>query len=113
MRDQVVNQVLDLLDTERQALRIGDFDALNTLLDAKTQLFERLQVAAPGRRNLEVIQQKLSENQSLLSAAMQGVGAARTRLSALQNVRENLSTYDHNGQMAKLPTARPAITKKA
>ncbi len=113
MRDQVVNQVLDLLDTERQALRTGDFDALNPLLEAKTQLFERLQVTAPGRRDLEIIQQKLSENQALLSAAIQGVDAARTRLSALQNVRENLSTYDHNGQMAKLPTARPAMTKKA
>ena len=104
---------MDLLQAERAALRTGEFEVLDALLASKTALFARLAQSDASHAELAQIKTRLAENQSLLAAAIRGVEAARERLAALQHVRETLNTYDQQGQMAQVPTARPSMTKKA
>ena len=113
MSDETVGRILALLDSERQMLLRGGYGDLAGLLETKVQLFDTLASTAPSRADVKTIRRKLAENQSLLSAAMRGVGAARDRLTALQNVREQLNTYDQSGRLARVSTTRPAVTRKA
>jgi len=113
MSTNTITEILKLLKHERNALKAGDFDTLDTLAETKNRLFEDLTRNSPAPSDLRQIKVRLSENQTLFSAAIKGVAAARDRIDALQNVREGLSVYNQSGQMAKVPTSRPAVRKKA
>ncbi|WP_341367508.1 hypothetical protein [Yoonia sp. BS5-3] len=113
MPDHVSGKMIELLDRERSAIRTADFDALGAISDEKVALFDSLATSGASRQNLAQIKRKVDENQTLLSAAISGVAAAQDRLSAVRHVREGLSIYDKSGQMAKVPTTRPGLEKKA
>ncbi|WP_296426037.1 flagellar protein FlgN [Yoonia sp.] len=113
MSDTVTKQFLTLLSDERSAIRTAAFDTLTALTDPKARLFDALGRTPISPENLAAIQKKVTENQVLLSAAIAGVGAARDRLTALQNVREHLNVYDQSGHIAKVVTGLPGLEKKA
>jgi flagellar biosynthesis/type III secretory pathway chaperone len=113
MADQPSTRMLALLDKERTAIRMADFAQLEGLADQKAHLIAALTSGPNAKSNLIRIKAKLDENQSLLRAAISGVAAAQDRIAALRNVREELSVYDQSGQMAKVPTRRPDMEKKA
>ncbi len=113
MPSEISKELILLLDKERVALNTGAFDDLDQLSGAKTVLFESLTRADASAGDLAVIKSKLSENQQLLAAAIRGVSAARERLAALEHVRGGLAVYDRDGQLAKVPTSKPALQKKA
>jgi flagellar biosynthesis/type III secretory pathway chaperone len=113
MPSETAKELIQLLDKERLALNTGAFDDLDQLSGAKTILFENLTRADSSAADLALIKHKVSENQKLLAAAIRGVSAARERLAALENVRGGLAVYDRDGQLAKVPTSKPALQKKA
>lgn len=113
MASALAKQIITLLETERQALKAGQFDVLDALAEQKAKLFDRLSDQTLSEPMLAQIRARLSENQALFLAAARGVAAARDRLIALQNVRENLSFYDRSGQMANVQSARPIVERKA
>ncbi|PUB11789.1 hypothetical protein [Yoonia sediminilitoris] len=113
MAENLAEQVIDLLEQERLALRAGQFEVLDGLADQKNRFFESPLMRELTDTDLAQIRKKLLENQMFLSAAVRGVAAARERLAELQNVRENLSFYDQAGQMANVKTPRRAVERKA
>ena len=102
-----------LLADEKAALLGARYDALQSLSDAKAELLLQLSDHSLARETLEELQTAINTNQKLLSAAIKGVGAAKERLTALQDVRTGLSVYDQNGAMNVKSTARSTIEKKA
>lgn len=113
MSDRGVMQLLKLLEDERRAICTASFDVLDTLAEQKTQMFDMVVQGATGPADLNRINQKLLENQTLLAAAINGVRAARIRLDALQKVRVELNVYDQSGQMSKVKTSQHGMEKKA
>ncbi len=113
MSSETAKELIHLLEKERLALHVGAFEELDQLAGAKTSLFESQTRGGSSATDLALIRNKLSENQTLLAAAIRGVTAARERLAALDNVRDGLAVYDQKGQLAKVPTTKPALQKKA
>lgn len=106
-------ELLDLLEEERVAIRTSAFDVLEPIGAAKVQLFDQVTLTGASKEELAKIQSRLAANQALLASAIAGVNAARDRIEALQNVREGLNVYDRSGQMARVPTPRREMEKKA
>lgn len=113
MPTDTVAKILELLEREGVALKTGSFDTLDSVAELKDNLFDDLTRGQPSSSDLWRIKSRLTENQTLFSAAIRGVSAARDRIEALQNVREGLSVYDQSGQMEKVSTQRPVLRKKA
>ena len=113
MTNKTANEILALLEQERLALRRGAFDPLESFELAKMDLFAHLQSTKVSGSHLTAIKNALAKNQVLLAAAIDGVKAARARLKALENVRENLAVYDNSGEMSHVPLGKMALRKKA
>lgn len=112
MADKSSPELLAVLNEERQMIQKGQFALLDDIVEKKAACFEQLDDQDIDPAVLKEIHTQLAENQGLLSAAIAGVAAARERLAALQHVRENLSVYDHNGQMATVATPATVMHKK-
>ena len=113
MRDNIVQDLRQLLDAENAAIINGDFHVLDSLAADKSALFQRLHDADIRQTDLRRIARDIQKNQTLLGAAITGVAAARARILALRDVRHGLQVYDHTGQFANLPVARSVLLKKA
>ncbi|WP_394180941.1 flagellar protein FlgN [Yoonia maritima] len=113
MHETITQKLLTTLNAEKAALCSGSFDALDELSHQKYQQFEAFSATQPTGPELQKIQRLLSENQTLISAAIAGVQAARARVDALQNVRSGLSVYDQSGALARVSICRPDVEKKA
>lgn len=113
MRETAVIDLAALLDSENAAIIAGDYAALDALAPRKLQLFDALTGLQIPKADLRMIAGKLANNQSLLAAAIKGIGAARSRLAALRAVRDGLQVYDRSGQFASTPLIRPELVKKA
>ena len=94
----LINELDDLLDSEKQALVQGDMDRVGRLMSQKEYLVENLN-AEEGldRNNLATLHQKVMRNQTLLDIALEGIRAVATRMSELRRVPSGLDTYDEQG----------------
>ncbi|PRY77594.1 hypothetical protein CLV80_10577 [Yoonia maritima] len=113
MRNSVTKRLIQTLKAEKSALREASFDVLGSLEKPKSELFKELAESAPDANELRAVQLAVTENQTLLSAAIAGIGAARARIEALQNVRSGLNVYDKSGAISKMANPQPEIEKKA
>ncbi|WP_106746746.1 hypothetical protein [Yoonia maritima] len=113
MRNPVIKRLIQILKAEKSALRRANFDVLGSLEKAKSELFKELAECTPDAKELRAVQLAVAENQTLFSAAIAGIGAARARIEALQNVRAGLNVYDKSGAIAKMANPKSEFEKKA
>ncbi|MGC1427180.1 MAG: hypothetical protein WA822_01215 [Albidovulum sp.] len=104
-----------LIHSERLAIRQGNLTELGALAARKAHLIG--QIAPTGDRamaaRLLVLKQRAEANQTLLSAAIDGVKAARARLSAIRGVAFRLDTYDSNGRAQSVAFEAGSVERRA
>lgn len=93
-----------LLRRERSALRAGRLRELAEIADEKAAFVATLEAEIAGltatppiRAAFEALIADARENERLLRAAREGVGAARRHLEALDAVRRGVVAYDRDG----------------
>ncbi|WP_458791919.1 flagellar protein FlgN [Yoonia sp. MH D7] len=106
-------KLIELLELERAAIISADFDKIDLLASSKQALFGRLLAQTKDKKSLIEIHTALLRNQSLFQSAIDGVSAARTRLGALREVRDNLRVYDQSGRMAQVVARSPDLSKRS
>lgn len=85
----------DLLESERIALITGDIDLLSSIMNRKNDLMTRLSQAKHADfAVLHAIDCKVRRNQLLLEGALKGIRSVARRMTALQRMRNTLVTYD-------------------
>lgn len=95
----LIDELDELLESERDALLEGDLERITALLDLKENLIDRLsEIDHKERQPLDGLQTKIKRNQVLLDGALQGIRRASARMAALRRVRKSLETYDQDGQ---------------
>ena len=94
-----IDDLDDLLESERSALVAGDLDRLSRLHDRKAALVEALaRFDLSQSEELAALNAKAERNQALLGSALSGIKSVARRLEAIRRVRQSLDTYDANGR---------------
>ena len=105
--------LISLLNQERAAIIVADFNLVDSLAPAKQKLFEKSLAQISSESDLAEIRTALLRNQALFQAAIEGVSSARSRLNALREVRDNLRTYDESGRIAQVTARTPDLSKRS
>lgn len=113
MADDPVTQLFAILADERRALLGAHYDVLPELAVTKELSLQRLALKPPPKKVLQSLKSQISENQSLIVAALRGVETARKRMEALEDVRDVLTTYDPTGKVTLTSTAQKTVEKEA
>ncbi|WP_261385784.1 flagellar biosynthesis protein FlgN [Tateyamaria omphalii] len=110
-----MDELDDLLDSERAALLEGNLDDVKRLFERKTKLVDALSRFDDAESlNVQALRQKVERNQDLLQAAAEGVKSVARRLATIRRVRESLETYDARGQRKKVDLkAATTLEKRA
>ncbi len=102
-----------LLEEERAAILSGAFLEISRVSAAKERLLEKLTEVPVPLADLRRIAAEVSRNQSLLSAAIDGVRAVADRMGALRRARDGFETYGPGGDRARVGAGRPTFERKA
>ena len=109
----LIDELDDLLDSEKAALVKGDMERVSRLVSQKEFLIEGLNsLENLDRENLIHLHQKVMRNQTLLDSALEGIRAVATRMSELRRVRSGLETYDEQGRKQHFSTQRKVQVEK-
>lgn len=85
----------DLLESEKVALLTGDIELLTSIMERKTELMQKLNHAPQNDfAILHAIDCKVRRNQLLMESAVKGIRSVARRMSALQRLRTRLDFYD-------------------
>ncbi len=98
---------------EREALLAGDYNVITSLAETKEKMLQSLPYAALSENALTALRKDIAYNQTLISAALSGIAAARDRMKALAQVKDGLNVYNQNGQLAHVSAKPPAVERKA
>jgi len=109
MPSRAIEQLIRLLDKEREALMHGDLQAVISLTDHKRQLADQLE--NEDTIELRALSLKLAQNGRLLAAARDGVADVATTLKRQHDARTKLSGYDRSGQATTI-TGVPSQTER-
>lgn len=97
--ETLIDEMDDLLDTERKALTRGDLSRATALVDHKEKLVQRLAgLSTEEAGDLPRLHDKIIHNQALLDGALQGMRHVFARLTALSKVQRQLETYGEDGR---------------
>ncbi|NDW54576.1 hypothetical protein [Aliiroseovarius sp. PrR006] len=108
-----VNALLTLLEDERQMILKGDLRDLPSLTEAKAEALSQLGQSAVTQPQLARLQALAARNQSLLSAAANGIRSARQRLDAIRNRDQGVKTYTRTGAAQVLSREASNFEKRA
>ena len=110
---QIIEELDQLLDNEREALLTGQLQKIHELMEAKNELIDQLRAAESLERSqLATVKSKFSRNQTLLESAMEGIRAVADRLADLRRVRQGLETYDQAGRKKVIVTTTNSNVEK-
>ncbi len=117
MTDRRTGDILDdldeLLEAERQALLSGNLEKIGRLVDRKEALIDELSlVDLSGAVEVKRVSASLRRNQDLLDHALAGIRDVARRLAAMRQVRRNLDTYDANGSKRSIPFSQNGSLEK-
>ena len=116
MRDDfesIIDELDDVLETERAALLAGHLEEVNRLFDRKTRLIDAFaQLDEADAAAVTALRRKVERNQGLLEAAADGVRSVARRLAAIRRVRESLETYDAQGKRNTVDVKSGATLEK-
>ena len=112
---KVLEGLKALLDTERNAIRSGDFADLEKIAARKAELLGLLERALRPEylSRLEAIKKSSGKNQHLLTAALKGIDAARSRVMAIKTASTSLTTYDSRGRANSILASPSAVERRA
>lgn len=113
MQHRVISALHAVLDAERAALLGANYGTLGPIAASKEQLLGQLSSTSDQMTGLQEIKTRIAANQALLRAAINGVAAAKARVAALQNVRDELGIYDQTGKLEKAVNCGGSLEKKA
>jgi hypothetical protein len=113
MVNSTTTQLLELLNREREAIIQADFLTVDHCVVEKETLLSALKNSPMVAGALTQIRSALEENQTLLTSAIAGVQAARTRVAELKDVRMGLRVYDQTGQIAQVQTRNTGFSKRS
>ncbi|MGR3661750.1 MAG: flagellar biosynthesis protein FlgN [Paracoccaceae bacterium] len=109
----LIDELDDLLDSEKKALVQGDMEQVGRLMSQKEFLIESLNALDDlDRDNLAQLHRKVMRNQTLLDSALEGIRAVATRMSELRRVRSGLETYDEQGRKQRVGIQRAVQVEK-
>lgn len=113
MQTDLLKSLEELLDLERTALIEGDLDRLDHMSPEKEKLIGEINgLQATESDTLIRLQKKVERNQSLLNSAADGIRAVANRMSELNRVRREFSTYDAAGHRTGFAVRHPAKLEK-
>ncbi len=103
-------EIFDILEAEYRALLAGEFDEIAELLPRKERLIESLASLRHelSAAELTAIKRASARNDTLYTASLEGIRAARLRLSEIVHAGSGLKTYSADG---KSDVARLAASK--
>ena len=94
----MIDELDDLLETERRALLDGDLEEIAALVIRKEALIDALNaLQLPDGESLGDMRQKLDRNQALLEGALSGIRRVANRMATMRRIRDTLETYDADG----------------
>ncbi|MGL4309479.1 MAG: hypothetical protein ACRCSU_03245 [Paracoccaceae bacterium] len=114
-RATLAGRLTRLLQAEADALHGGRFDLLSALTDEKTQIVAAFTMAdGPLTRDrAQALRRAAERSERLLSAALRGARAARTRHAAVTRAASGLETYGPRGSRQVIGTANTLLERKA
>ena len=114
-RNELIRRLDVLLDTERQALIDGQFDALADIVSEKETLIEALnEEEFESTEEIAPVNVKVVRNQALLEQALDGVRSVARRLGEIRQARKQFDTYDERGHKNRIETgSEPSVEKRA
>lgn len=111
----------DLLRTENDAIKRGDYTGLNISAIEKSKQITALEKTLFGLKSeavkdallpsLQTLQKQVSINATLLSSALNGVKSANNRLSMILDRERNTGTYDRRGRSVQMADSKPLQIK--
>jgi hypothetical protein len=109
---KLIDEAQGLLSHERALLMEGRYDDLMKAAERREALLAALTGAgdgalAPQRGRLSALRAAAERNLRLLEAALDGVAAARRRLTAAKQARAGLSGYDAKGAPVETRFGKP------
>ncbi len=105
--------LLALLALEREIIIAGDFAALRNLAPRKEKLMQALPSDGPATAVLSQISAAIDHNQTLLQAAMDGVGHVIKRMEEVRKGRESFDSYGPLGVKSTVGGRKSAFERKA
>ncbi|SPH23454.1 hypothetical protein DEA8626_02517 [Defluviimonas aquaemixtae] len=111
----VLSAIEVLLAEERLAVRLGDLGTLDALAARKADILERLaaEASAAPHETLARVKELAAANQTLLSAALDGLRSARARLTAIRDASSRFDTYDRAGRAHSVSLAQGTVERRA
>ena len=114
MRTMRIDELVALLDEERDALIAGDYDRAEALLARKETLSatvekgfaaaEPASIAPEIKPRLVTLQAALSRNENLLRSARAGLEQAKNRVQRIKNKSAEVGVYESSGERPQLET---------
>lgn len=100
MSKRAIHRLSHLLRTERQALLAGDLEVVESLIEEKTSLANKLGTARGA--DLRSLKEALDHNARLISAAQEGVATVLATLKQQRDARSSLTSYDRSGKATQI-----------
>lgn len=107
-----LDELVDLLEQERDAILDADFARLERIFAAKQRKFATLPKIPDGKK-LTKVKSLAADNQRLLEAAAKGVRAAMDCLQKIQEPAKDFNTYDQFGKKAAYQEPSENAPKRA
>lgn len=115
MPDLTIEDFEEILEMEKTALKISDFETLEKIAEQKEQIVEQIQVLADqlDAEAIERLRHMTLQNQRLQEATMNGLRSVMDRLDASRRVALHLDTYNAKGKREDLSVPQATLEKRA
>lgn len=97
-----MNELLRVLEAERNTLKAGDFDQLEELASQKETMLVRLEHSALRKKEIREIRDEILRGQGILSAAINGLISAQGILKGDVSKSASLLVYNKAGSRQRL-----------
>lgn len=113
-KHQILDHARDVLAKEHIALVSGDLNGMEELSKKKIEIMDSLVTSSGiGAGDLDEIRVAVLRNQRLLEETMRGIRHIQERANRLQHIRQNLDTYDSQGQLKTIRSSRSSVEYRA
>jgi hypothetical protein len=113
MNDKITSTLTALLERERNMLLEGSLAELEGIAKQKEDLLSGTALTSGGTADLAKIRQLSERNDRLLLASLEGIKAARSRLSDIRRAANQLETYTDAGKVRDLARPRRQVERRA
>lgn len=112
MVDLNTKRLADILEQERAALTLADFDQLSSLAQEKNRLLQALPELGLAPAALQFLAAQVDQNQKLFAAVLRGIKAAEMTISGQGNILSGSLVYGRDGKLSQMKTGVRRISQK-